>query len=80
MLDIFSGKGYLDKILAMEEKKGTGAILGPLKNSLRLTQSNDLVVDHIKKNIQPHDIVFLTGVGKAWPVIRNIAIGCINDK
>lgn len=74
VLDIFSGKGYLDKILAMEEEKGTEAILAPLKKSLRLTQRNNLVVDYIRKNTQPQDIVFLTGVGKVWPVIRSHSI------
>jgi hypothetical protein len=58
----------------MEKEKGTKAILAPLKKSLRLTQRNDLVVDHIRKNTRPNDIVFLTGVGKVWPVIRSHTI------
>ena len=74
ILEVFSDKGYLEKIFAMEEEKGTAAILTPLKKSLRLTQKNDLVVEHIRKNTQPRDIVFLTGVGKVWPVIRSHSI------
>jgi len=71
MLDILQGKGYLKKVLEMEEKKGTESILNPIKKTLRLTQKNDLMVNYIKERIEPNDIVFLTGVGKAWPVIRS---------
>jgi hypothetical protein len=74
VLNVFSEKGYLDKVWVMEKEKGTKAILAPLKKSLRLTQRNDLVVDHIRKNTRPNDIVFLTGVGKVWPVIRSHTI------
>lgn len=74
ILEIFSDKGYLEKVFAMEEEKGTAAILTPLKKTLRLTQKNDLVVDHIRENTRSHDVVFLTGVGKVWPVIRSHSI------
>jgi hypothetical protein len=74
ILKIFSDKGYLEKVFAMEKEKSTVAILTPLKKTLRLTQKNDLVVDHIRENTRPHDIVFLTGVGKVWPVIRSHSI------
>lgn len=74
ILDVLSGKGYLDKLMAMEQEKGTAAILTPLKKTLRLTQQNDLIVEHIRSNTQPNNIVFLTGVGKTWPVIRSHSI------
>lgn len=74
IIAILSDKGYLEKVLAMEKEKGTATILTPLKKTLRLTQQNDLIVNHIKNNTHPNDIVFLTGVGKAWPIIRSHSI------
>lgn len=71
MIEILESKGYLKKVLELEEKKGTAAILKPVKNTLRLTQKNDLVVDYIRDRVGDNDIVFLTGVGKVWPVIRS---------
>ncbi len=71
MLEILESKGYLEKVFAMEEKKGTAGILKPIKNTLRLTQKNDLVVDYIQNRVAGNDIVFLTGVGKIWPIIRS---------
>jgi len=74
MLEILGSKGYLEKVFAMEEKKGTTHILKPIKNTLRLTQNNDLVVDYIRQQVEQNDIVFLTGVGKVWPIIRSHTI------
>lgn len=71
MLDILKNKGYLNKVIAMEKEKGTDAILRPIKNTLRLTQKNDLIVEHVRERVQKNDIVFLTGVGKIWPIIRS---------
>lgn len=71
MIEILAEKGYLKKVFEMEKKKGTDAILKPIKNTLRLTQKNDLVVEYIRERVQENDIVFLTGVGKIWPIIRS---------
>ncbi len=74
VIEIIENKGYLEKVFAMESEKGTSSILTPIKNTLRLTQKNDLVVDYIRSRIEPNDVVFLTGVGKVWPIIRSHSV------
>lgn len=74
MIEILESKGYLKKVFDMEREKGTSAILRPIKNTLRLTQKNDLVVEYIRNRVEVNDIVFLTGVGKIWPIIRSHTI------
>ena len=74
IIEIIDKKGYLEKVFAMESEKGTSSILTPIKNTLRLTQKNDLIVDYIRSRIEPNDVVFLTGVGKAWPIIRSHSV------
>ncbi|WP_066638547.1 DUF1788 domain-containing protein [Desulfolucanica intricata] len=71
MLEILEQKGYLEKVFSMETEKDSEKIINPIKKTLRLTQKNDMIVDYIKKNLSNNDIVFLTGVGKAWPIIRS---------
>jgi hypothetical protein len=71
MIEILEKKGYLRKVFDMENIKGTDAILKPIKNTLRLTQKNDLVVEYIREMVQENDVVFLTGIGKIWPIIRS---------
>src|SRR5690554_4551848 len=41
MIEILETKGYLEKAFEMEQKKGTAAVLKPIKSTLRLTQKND---------------------------------------
>ena len=71
MLQILEEKGYLEKVFDLEKKKGTDALVKPIKNTLRLTSNNDLIVKYIKDRLVDDRIVFLTGVGKAWPLIRS---------
>ena len=75
MLSILRGKNYLDKILQMEQAKDTNAIINPIKRTLRLTEKGDLIIHKITESLEPEkDIIFLTGVGKAWPIVRSHTI------
>lgn len=74
MLNVLRQKGYLEKVFQMENAKGSEAIVNPIKKTLRLTLPNDLVVETIRSGVKNGDIVFLTGVGKAFPFIRSHTI------
>lgn len=71
MLELLESKGYLQKNFIMEERKGSEQVFNATKKALRLTLDNDLLVKYISERIDGNDIVFLTGVGKAWPIIRS---------
>ena len=71
VLEILEEKGYQTKIFEMEKEKGTDYIIKAIKKTLRLTLNNDLVVEYISSRIEKDDIVFITGVGKSWPIIRS---------
>lgn len=71
MLEILESKNYLIKTFEMEEKRGTEYSINAIKKTLRLTQKNDLVVEYIRSRIEEGNIIFLTGVGKVWPIIRS---------
>ena len=75
MLDVLREKNYLGKVVDMEKSKGSAAIINPLKRTLRLTESDDLIIQKIVEDVVPgQDVIFLTGVGKAWPIIRSHTI------
>ena len=71
MLEILENKNYLSKAMDIESKKGTEYILNGIQKTLRLTLDIDLVVDYIRQRVNKNQIVFVTGVGKAWPIIRS---------
>jgi hypothetical protein len=62
--------------MSIEETKGSDEIINPIKNTLRLKEkNNDLIIEAITKSLTPaRDIIFLTGIGKAWPIIRTHTI------
>lgn len=73
MLEILNSKGYLEKNFAMETKKGSEQVFKATYNTLRLTKDTDenLIIKYIVDRIEESDIVFITGIGKAWPIIRS---------
>jgi len=74
ILDILDGKGYLSKNFQMEQKKGSQHVLNATRKTLRLTLNNDLVIKYIADRVEENDIIFITGVGKAFPIIRSHVI------
>lgn len=71
MITILDEKGYLTKNFEMEAKKGSEYVFNATKKALRLTGRDDLIVQYIRERVEDKDIIFLTGVGKAWPIIRS---------
>lgn len=73
MLNALNEKGYLEKNFQMEEKKGSEYVFKATEKTLRLTsqKEDNKIVQYIIDNTDNNDIVFLTGVGKVWPIIRS---------
>lgn len=75
ILETLSEFGYLDACFKMEEKKGSEHVLfKAVKSCLKITEDDDLFLEYIQSRLDGADIVFLTGVGKAWPIIRSHTI------
>lgn len=73
MLEVLDEKGYLQKNFQMEEKKGSEYVFKATEKTLRLTsqKEDNKIVQYIIDRTEDDDIVFLTGVGKVWPIIRS---------
>ena len=74
IIDILNEKGFLEKNFEFEEKKGSEFVFDKTRKALRLTLNNDLLVNYIKEKVEPNHIVFITGVGQAYPIIRSHSI------
>lgn len=74
MIGILDSKGYLEKNFEMEGKRGSEFVFNATKKTLRLTDKNDQMIQYIKDRVGSDDIVFLTGIGKVWPIIRSHTI------
>lgn len=72
-LELLDNKINLEKIAALESKKGSDLLLEKLKLILKI----DSIRDEIKERMESRgniDILFLTGIGKAWPLVRSHSV------
>ncbi|MBD9030269.1 MAG: DUF1788 domain-containing protein [Butyrivibrio crossotus] len=74
MIDIIEKKGYLEKCYQFEKTKGFERMSKSISNMLRITSSDSLIVNYIKDNTPDKAVVFITGIGKCYPIIRSHTI------
>lgn len=71
VLELLKEKGYLEKCIQFEEKKGRGYMFDAIIKMLRLTNENNLIVNRIVERTPDNAVVFLTGIGKCFPIVRS---------
>ena len=78
MINILRENNYLDMLITEENAIKSASIIQPLKSMLGLTEkeaSLNLIIEKMIEGLQPQrDVIFLTGVGKAWPIVRSHTI------
>ncbi|MEK4535459.1 DUF1788 domain-containing protein [Peribacillus sp. FSL K6-1552] len=73
IMDILVQEGFLELCMEFEKTKGFSEITKAVNEMLRMeedNQSNELLA-YIKNNTPKNAIVFLTGVGKCFPIMRS---------
>lgn len=71
MIDIIRQKGYLDKCCQFEKTKGFERVSRSIGSMLRITSSDNLIINHIKNNTPEKAVIFITGIGKCYPILRS---------
>lgn len=70
IIDISRKKGFLEKNFEFEQKNGLDRVTKAIGNMLRVTTPNNLVVKYIEEHSNGADVIFLTGIGKCYPLFR----------
>lgn len=71
IIEILKKKGFLEKCFEFEKKNGFERITKAISSMLRITMADNLIIRHIKENTPEHSIVFITGIGKCYPILRS---------
>ena len=71
ILDILKTKGYLDKPFEIEKKKGRNQAKKAVTKMLKLSTDSNLIVNYIKERYSSNSRIIITGVGKAFPLLRS---------
>ena len=74
MVDILSEKGFIEKCFEFEQKKGLDRITKAVGNTLRITSEDSLILSYIREHTPEHSVLFLTGIGKCYPLLRSHTI------
>ncbi|KRL94342.1 DUF1788 domain-containing protein [Levilactobacillus hammesii] len=71
MWELLDDMGIRDDVIAMEESDGMDYLIEQLNNALEMTSSENLFVQYMQRHL-PKDpvIVFVTGIGEIFPLIR----------
>lgn len=73
MIQILKQEGYLEECFEKEKENGYLDLAQSIAETFGLDNTNELnlIATHIVENTPEHSIVFLTGVGKCFPIIRS---------
>ena len=71
IIDTLEQKGYIQKTIDMEQKKGFERVIRAVGNTMRITSEDSLIVNYIKENTPDNSVIFLTGIGKCYPILRS---------
>ena len=71
VIDFLESKKFMEKCYDFEKNKGFERVTKSISNMLRITSSDSLIVNYIKDNTPEKAVVFITGIGKCYPILRS---------
>ncbi|MDY0234734.1 MAG: DUF1788 domain-containing protein [Gudongella sp.] len=71
IIDILEEEGFMEQIFNFEKKKGFDRITKAVGNLLKINDNDSMIVKRIEENTPQDAVVFLTGIGKCYPILRS---------
>lgn len=67
LIEITKEKRIFDRIFDMEERQGKDALF----KAMTTFAKPEVFLEKIKEELDNHDVIFLTGIGKVYPFVRS---------
>lgn len=71
IIDFLEENSFMDECYKFEQKKGLERITKAVSNSMKINDDDSYIVQYIKDHTPGNAVVFLTGVGKCFPLLRS---------
>ncbi|SDH84074.1 protein of unknown function [Pseudobutyrivibrio sp. 49] len=71
IIDFLKKNDFLEDCYKFEKKKGLERITKAVSNSMKINDDDSYIVQYIKDHTPENAVVFLTGVGKCFPILRS---------
>lgn len=71
MIQLLKDESVFDGILLLEEEEGTQYVFDAVSDVLKFDEQDSLLIHYITENTPQDSVVFLTGIGKCFPILRS---------
>ena len=71
IIDFLEQNDFMEECYKFEKKKGLERITKAVSNSMKINDDDSYIVKYIQNNTPDNAVVFLTGVGKCFPILRS---------
>ena len=71
IMDFLEKEDFLEQCYRFEKKRGLDRITRAVNNAMKVNDDDSLIVQYIKDHTPENAIVFLTGIGKCYPILRS---------
>ena len=71
IIEFLRERNFLEKCFEFERKGGMERVANAVGHSMKLDDDDSLIVRRIRENTPENAVVFLTGIGKCYPVLRS---------
>ena len=71
MIRFFEKRGYIEKNIKMEQQKSSEELFSVMRKALKIATNRDVFVQMIRDELEPGAVVFITGIGKIYPILRS---------
>jgi hypothetical protein len=71
IIDMLEQEGFLEQCYTFEKSKGMGRIVTAVSHFLKIDDADSRIVEYIRANTPDDAVVFLTGIGKCYPILRS---------
>ena len=71
MLKLLEEEEVLEDLKDLEEEEGPEYVFAAIADTLRFDEKDSLIINYIIDNTPEDAVVFLTGIGKCFPILRS---------
>ena len=71
IIDFLEKNDFMEECYKFEQKKGLERITKAVSNAMKINDDDSYMVQYIKEHTPENAVVFLTGVGKCFPILRS---------
>jgi hypothetical protein len=71
IMDHLESKNFIEKCEDFEKKKGLARVVSAVQHTLKITDNDNFIVKYIIEHTPEDALVFLTGIGKCYPLLQS---------